>query len=97
MDEEMKKEEVRKTYREFTVTPGMSGFKVKIGCSEVYFTTAEKCALAVHGYLLNPQETEKLYQSTDQRGNKLACPTENDVVSDRARANLQTEATGRPR
>jgi len=41
-DEQAKKEgEVeRKRYREFTVTPGMCGFKVKIGCSEAYFSSA---------------------------------------------------------
>jgi hypothetical protein len=32
-------------YRKFVVVPGISGFKIKMGCSEAYFSTAEGEAL----------------------------------------------------
>lgn len=67
-DEIAKKAELeRKKYREFTVTPGVTGFKVKIGCSEVYFSDARVLAAAINDYLSDPQRTEQDFLRTDIR------------------------------
>lgn len=63
-----------KRYREFTVTPGITGFKVKIGCSEVYFSEASGLSLAITSYLSNPQAAEKEFLGRDMRFNG-AIPT----------------------
>jgi hypothetical protein len=69
MDEQAKKKaEVEpKRYREFTVTPGMCGFKVKIGCSEAYFSTAPQLSDAIAEYLFDPQGTTDKMISGDIR------------------------------
>ena len=78
MDEEMKamedKMEDRKWYRTFTVTPGLAGFEVKIGCSKVYFSNARECANEIMRYMQSPQETEKDYQGSDHRLNQAVDP-----------------------
>ena len=56
-----------KKYREFTVTPGMAGFKVQIGCSEVYFGDAKALDLAISAYLKDPEATEKKMTDGDMR------------------------------
>ena len=56
-----------KKYREFTVTPGMAGFKVKIGCSEVYFGDAKSLDLAISAYLKDPEAMEKKMTAGDIR------------------------------
>ena len=58
-----------KKYREFTVTPGMAGFKVKIGCSEVYFGDAKALDLAISAYLKDPEAMEKKMTAGDIRNN----------------------------
>jgi hypothetical protein len=73
MDEEIN-EAAKKMYREFTVTPGMVGFRVKIGCSEAYFGDAPSCLEAIDSYLKDPQETERQYQQDDQRGGGMIAP-----------------------
>jgi hypothetical protein len=65
----------RKRYREFTVTPGLRGFKVKIGCSEVYFADAIFTADAITDYLTNPQGTERKFLTMDIRLNSAPMPT----------------------
>ena len=65
MKEDEKKE--KKMYREFTVTPGIAGFKVKIGCSEVYFGGTESLGRAILVYLNDPQGVEKEFINADQR------------------------------
>ena len=65
MKEDEKKE--KKMYREFTVTPGIAGFKVKIGCSEVCFGDAESLGRAISVYLNDPQGVEKEFVNADQR------------------------------
>lgn len=66
------KEEIKvPRYREFTVTPGVCGFKVKIGCSELYFSDIRVLSDAITEYLLNPQRTEELYLSRDKRLSSL--------------------------
>ena len=73
MDEDKKEE--RSLYREFTVTPGMVGFKIRIGCSELYFGDASSCLEAISGYMKTPQATERRYQRDDQRlGGNLEAP-----------------------
>jgi hypothetical protein len=67
MDEQAKQEVDRKRYREFIVTPGLCGFKVKIGCSEVYFATAQQLGGAITDYLLDPDTTERKFQNGDIR------------------------------
>jgi hypothetical protein len=57
----------RNQYREFTVTPGITGFKVKIGCSEAYFSSAEQLSTAIVAYLADPHGTERLYMTKDIR------------------------------
>ena len=56
-------DEERKSYREFTVTPGMVGFKVKIGCSEAYFGNATDLKNALSEYLDDPIAATKKYQN----------------------------------
>jgi hypothetical protein len=60
-------EQNKKTYREFTVTPGMVGFKVKIGCSEAYFGDKDGVRQAICNYLNDPEEAEKFYLGLDMR------------------------------
>jgi hypothetical protein len=48
-------------YREFRVTPGLVGFKVIVGCSELYFTDAKKMGKEIMRYLNNPDKVEKEY------------------------------------
>jgi hypothetical protein len=70
-----KREEERPRYREFTVTPGVCGFKVKIGCSEAYFKTALELADAIHLYLADPRGAERRFMSQDIRmGGGIAIP-----------------------
>lgn len=65
--EEKRKEAERLRYREFTVTPGMVGFKVKIGGSETYFSDAGSLAVAIGEYLEDPDDIEARYRQKDQR------------------------------
>jgi hypothetical protein len=67
MDDQGKMEVKRDRYREFTVTPGLRGFKVKIGCSEVYFGDAMALCASISAYLHDPRGVEKEYQSKDIR------------------------------
>jgi len=53
-----KEEGDRPRYREFTVTPGLRGFKVRIGCSEAYFSNADHALAAIQAYMRDPQRTE---------------------------------------
>jgi len=50
MKEDEKKE--KKVYREFTVTPGIVGFKVKMGCTEASFGDAESLGMVIVEYLI---------------------------------------------
>jgi hypothetical protein len=54
-------------FRPFEVIPGLSGFKVKIGCSEAYFSTAHELKKAISLYLTNPQAVEEAYMKGDLR------------------------------
>jgi hypothetical protein len=54
-------------FRSFEVSPGLSGFKVKIGCSEAYFSTAHELKKAISLYLTNPQAVEESYMKGDLR------------------------------
>lgn len=38
-------------YRKFTITPGMCGFKVEMGCSELYFGHVSALKAAINSYL----------------------------------------------
>jgi hypothetical protein len=60
MDEDEKEE--RSSYREFIVTPGIVGFKVRIGCSEAYFGNKDDLRQAICNYLNDPQTEEKRYR-----------------------------------
>lgn len=51
------------------MTPGLCGFKVKIGCSELYFSGAGALAAEIQNYLADPQETKLKFQSADNRVN----------------------------
>jgi hypothetical protein len=53
-------------YRNFSVTAGLRGFKVAIGCKEAYFSTVTEMEKAIHDYLENPEETEKKFLEGDQ-------------------------------
>ena len=57
----------KKRYREFTITPGLKGFKVKIGCSECYFTNVHTLSAAISDYLIDPQGYEKDTLAMDHR------------------------------
>ncbi len=73
MDEQAKQEVERKRYREFTVTPGVCGFKVKIGCSEAYFGTTAALGDAITDYLADPITKERRLLNSDIRfGGPLA-------------------------
>jgi hypothetical protein len=77
MDGQAKQEVERKRYREFTVTPGICGFKVRIGCSEAYFQSASQVGSAITDYMLDPQGTERKYLNVDIRvGGSLEPPTQ---------------------
>ncbi len=69
MDEQAKIEakDERKRYREFTVTPGLTGFKVRIGCSELYFSNTSALIAEIHNYLNDPQKTERKFQNENIR------------------------------
>jgi hypothetical protein len=68
LSEGQAKQEVdRPRYREFTVTPGLCGFKVKIGCSEAYFGGAADLLNAIEKYMDDPQKTERRFMSNDIR------------------------------
>ena len=67
MDYQVKQEVERKRYREFTVTPGFCGFKVRIGRSEAYFGSVDNLVTAIENYLQNPQATERKFQNADIR------------------------------
>jgi hypothetical protein len=54
-------------YREFTVTPGLVGFKVKIGCTEAYFGDKDSVGKAIAAYLNDPVATENEYLKSDMR------------------------------
>jgi hypothetical protein len=54
-------------FRPFEVVPGLSGFKVKVGCSEAYFSTAHELKRAISLYLTNPQAVEESYMKGDLR------------------------------
>lgn len=83
-------DEDKKRYREFTVTPGMNGFKVKIGCSELYFSTAQELANAITAYLNDPQGTEQFYQQADQRWRGILPGVEAETASWPERGLAQT-------
>jgi hypothetical protein len=68
--DEAKNEVERPRYREFTVTPGLCGFKVKIGCSELYFEDVVQLGQHIANYLENPQKTERKFQEGDIRDNR---------------------------
>jgi len=80
MKEDEKKE--KKMYREFTVTPGIAGFKVKIGCSEVYFGGTESLGRAIVVYLNDPQGVEKEFINADQRIGMVPQPVQNFAPMD---------------
>jgi hypothetical protein len=52
-------------YREFTVTPGMVGFKVSIGCRDAYFGDKDSVGKAIVDYLNDPQRVEEVYIEED--------------------------------
>ena len=54
-------------YRKFTVEPGLNGFKVKIGCAEVYFSNKEDLLKGISDYLFDPIKTENIMLSGDMR------------------------------
>ena len=54
-------------YREFTVTPGIAGFKVRIGCSEAYFGDVWQLVNKITEYLNDPAGVEKQMLADDQR------------------------------
>ena len=54
-------------YREFTVTPGIAGFKVRIGCSEAYFSDVWQLVNKITEYLNDPAGVEKQMLTDDQR------------------------------
>jgi hypothetical protein len=72
--------ESRKRYREFTVTPGLCGFKVRIGCSEAYFCLVGDLVKAIVDYLLDPQGTERKFQNEDIRLAPPTCDPVNQVA-----------------
>ena len=67
MDGLAKPEVKRRRYREFTVTPGMCGFKVRIGCCELYFDDAGALAAEITDYLDDPQQVERKFLENDAR------------------------------
>jgi hypothetical protein len=99
---EKKKEADRPRYREFTVTPGMCGFKVKIGCSEAYFEDVFRLGRAISDYLIDPQGVEKCFLGNDIRYNTAPLPGRIEPIpapeyaSCCAAERAQTMATGRP-
>jgi hypothetical protein len=54
-------------FRPFEVTPGVSGFKVRVGCSELYFSTPHELKKAISLYLTNPVAVEEAYLKKDIR------------------------------
>jgi hypothetical protein len=68
---ESPKQKAPARYREFTVTPGMYGFKVKIGCSELYFSTPEQLSNAIAIYLKTPDVSENFFRDHDHRLNPI--------------------------
>jgi hypothetical protein len=68
-------------FRPFEVIPGLSGFKVKIGCSEAYFSTAHELKKAISLYLTNPQAVEEAYVKGDLRYGIATGPTVDPVAT----------------
>jgi hypothetical protein len=67
-ENKMKKESIEiPQFREITITPGVSGFKVKIGCSEVYFSGWNDLLCELTKYYKNPHKTEEYYLLCDHR------------------------------
>jgi hypothetical protein len=76
MNEQEKIKEVeRMRYRSFTVIPGLHGFKVKIGCSEVYFSTAQDVQREINNYFNDPNGTSRKFQREDIRFECMPQPT----------------------
>jgi lipopolysaccharide/colanic/teichoic acid biosynthesis glycosyltransferase len=72
MDDGAKMEKTKQQkdrWRAFSVTPGIVGWKIVIGCTEAYFGSAEDCRMAIDQYLTRPRSTEEIYMQNDQRFN----------------------------
>ena len=52
--------------REFTVTSGVRGFCVRIGCQIAGFSTKEDLLVALTEYITDPEATEKKYYSSKE-------------------------------
>lgn len=63
--EQVAKPQIR--YKEFTVTPGMRGFKVKIGCAELYFGDTQTLLEAIRLYLQDPIKSVRHFTDKDIR------------------------------
>jgi hypothetical protein len=57
----------RKKYRDILITPGMVGFKVKIGCAELYYANPKTLLKDLVRYLREPDITTREFLSKDQR------------------------------
>ena len=56
-----------KRYRNFTVTPGIVGFSVQMGCTLAFFGDAADLSAAICNYLTDPEGTEKRFLEADRR------------------------------
>lgn len=54
-------------YREFAVVPGVVGFKVVMGCKELYFGDVTALKDAIDKYLDDPDATQEEFLAKDQR------------------------------
>ena len=66
-DETRKEVEEPKKYRDFDVQVGMAGFRVVIGCAELYFSTAKELEKAITRYLRDPVGEEMDYNAKSHR------------------------------
>jgi len=85
---------MKNVYRGFNVVPGIHGFKVVIGCSELYFGSAEALHRALTRYLDDPQGTEKRFMEDDIRYGTLT-PATAAIQEDYGRPATLTEQMSR--
>jgi len=57
--------------REIRINPVLNGWVVTVGCQVVVFNDLQRMTQEIGSYYLNPEETEKRYQS--EARNKTLC------------------------
>jgi hypothetical protein len=75
-----------KRYRDLKIVPGIRGFKVSVGCTELYFTNYQELLEALRGYFEEPVVQEQRYLDHDLRYGSGMIPRVNvaaDLIQER--------------